>query len=178
MRPLLESDQLQKAIAQFAQTITEKYEGHSLMIVAILDGSLLFMADLIRQLKLPVQIATIHAKSYGQGTIREDLQIGFAHLPELKGKEVLLLDDIYDTGHTLSATHSLIKAKEPASLASVVLLRKHGRQEVEYEPDYHLFDINDEFVVGYGLDYRGDFRNLPYVAIMEPGDVLRQAQLR
>jgi hypoxanthine phosphoribosyltransferase len=114
----------------------------------------------------------VQARSYRAGaTTPGALAINPDFAPDLKGRHVLVLDDIFDTGHTLSKLVAQIERLEPLSLRTAVLLRKAGRQEVDFHPDFVAFDIPDEFVVGYGLDYHDLYRNLPYLATLEPHEI-------
>jgi hypoxanthine phosphoribosyltransferase len=129
----------------------------------------MFMADLVRQLGLPSRIGFIQASSYrGATTTPGHLTIVPGLVPDVSNRHVLLLDDILDTGHTLTKVIQHVRSLQPASLRVAVLLRKRGRQQVPLEPDYCGFEIPDRFVVGYGLDYNDEYRQLPYVAVLEP----------
>ena len=117
-------------------------------------------------------VGVVQASSYrGSSTVRGPLVLNSDLMPDIADRDVLLIDDIYDTGHTLVETIALLDDMRPTSIRSAVLLRKHGRQEVTYEPDYVAFNIPNEFVVGYGLDYEDAYRDLPYVAALEPSDL-------
>lgn len=168
MKVLISSEQIQKRVAELAEKIVGDYGEQPLTIVGVLTGSLMFLADLVRRLEKPIRIGLIQASSY-RGTATEPgrLQIGPELLPELQGRHVLLLDDILDTGQTLSHLLNHVRRLEPASLKIAVLLRKLGRQQTPLEPDYCGFEIPDRFVVGYGLDYNDQYRNLPFVAELE-----------
>jgi len=121
----------------------------------------------VRRLDLPLRIGLIQASSYrGATTIAGELQIGAEILADVRGRHVLLLDDILDTGHTLGTLVHRMHDRGALSVKTAVLLRKKGRQEVKIEPDYCGFEIPDAFVVGYGLDYDDDYRHLPYVAVL------------
>jgi hypoxanthine phosphoribosyltransferase len=176
VKPLLTEDQIRQGIARLADRISAQYRGETLTIVGILTGSIVLLADLIRRLDLPVRLGFAHASSY-RGTARrpETLRLDTNWLPDIAGSHVLLVDDIFDSGRTLSAILTQLRAREPLSLRSAVLLRKVGRQEVDVQPDFVGFDIPDVFVVGYGLDYNGLFRNLPHIAAMESGDAEGEA---
>lgn len=172
MKQVLSSDQVRDGVRQLAEQLTEVYGQRPLTIVAILTGSLVFLADLIRQLEMPLRVALIQASRYRTPDApREDLKIVDSILPKLKDRDVLVIDDIFDTGHTLVEVLAQLLSHEPASIRSAVLMRKIGRAEVPIEPDFVMFEIPDEFVVGYGLDYEDRFRNLPYVAALEPEDL-------
>ena len=172
MKQLLTSNQIREGVQKLATRLTEIYAGRPVTIVAILTGSLVLLADLIRQLEMPLRVAMIQANRYRTpDEPREGLQLSDALLPNLKDRDVLVIDDIFDTGHTLVEVLAEILKQEPASLRSAVLMRKTGRSEVPIQPDIVMFEIPDEFVVGYGLDYEDRFRNLPYVAALEPDDL-------
>ena len=141
-------------------------------IVGVLTGSLVFMADLIRHLEMPLRLGFLSASSYRGSTSRGSLEVNSGLMPDVTDRHVLLLvDDIFDTGHTLSNLIQLMRDSRVASVRSAVLLQKLGRCEVDYVPDVVGFDIPDEFVIGYGMDYKDVFRNLPYVATLEPHEV-------
>jgi hypoxanthine phosphoribosyltransferase len=135
------------------------------------------MADLIRMIDVPMRVGVLQASSYrGATTTRGDLAINSELMLDISGRDVLLVDDIFDTGHTLVSVLDKMRDFRPASLRSAVLLRKKARQEVDYDPDFVAFDIPDEFVVGYGLDYEDMYRNLPYLAALEAVDIARHTQ--
>ena len=130
------------------------------------------MADLIRVLDLPLRVGVLQTSSYrGATTTRRELAINSEWLLDVRDRDVLLVDDIFDTGHTLQGVVEKMRELGPASVRSAVLLRKKDRQEVDYEPDFVAFDIPDEFVVGYGLDYGDMYRNLPYLAALDADDI-------
>jgi hypoxanthine phosphoribosyltransferase len=167
---LLDETRLRHGIEKLAADITSIYGDHPLTIVGIMTGSIILMADVVRLLEMPLRVGVVQTSSY-QGTERRKLKINAEMMPDITGRDVLLLDDIFDTGHTMAEVISLMHQLEPASLRSAVLLSKTGRQQVDLKPDFVVFDIPDEFVVGYGLDYEDEYRNLPYVAALEPADI-------
>ena len=172
MKTLLTKEQLHEGVVRIAGAITACYEGRPLTVIGVLTGSVVIVADLIRLIDLPVRIGMIAASSYrGATTTRGELTIDDGLMIDIEGRDVLLVDDIFDTGHTLVQVLDKMRTYDPASLRSAVLLRKHGRQEVDFEPDFVGFDIPDEFVVGYGLDYNDMYRNLPELAVLEAGDL-------
>lgn len=174
MKTLLSKEDLHDGVTRMADKIAACYENRQLTIVGVLTGSVVLMADLIRVLDLPMRVGVLQASSYrGATTTRGDLVINSELMLDVSGRDVLLVDDIFDTGHTLARTIEKMGEFGPTSVKTAVLLRKHGRQEVEYEPDFVAFDIPDEFVVGYGLDYEDMYRNLPYLAALEPDDIVR-----
>jgi hypoxanthine phosphoribosyltransferase len=160
-----------------AQQIAALYADRQLTIVGVLTGSVVLMADLIRLIDLPMRVGVLQASSYrGATTTRGELVINSELMLDISGRDVLLVDDIFDTGHTLVRVLEKMRDFEPTSIRSAVLLRKHGRQEVEYQPDFVAFEIPDEFVVGYGLDFEDMYRNLPYVAALEAADIARHKE--
>lgn len=165
---LLTEPQIQRRVRELGQQIEADYQGKPLTIVAVLTGSLILLADVIRQMHLPLRVALLQASSYkGATTTPGALLINEAFLPDVEGRDVLLLDDILDTGHTLATLVERLRRQGAHSVRTAVLLRKLGRQVVHLEPDYCGFTIPDAFVVGYGLDYNDDYRHLPYVAVLD-----------
>lgn len=155
-----------------AREISECYQGRQLTIVGVLTGSIVLVADLIRLIELPMRVGVIQARSYrGATTERGELAIHDELMLDISDRDVLLVDDIFDTGHTLVRVIERMHSFRPRSVRSAVLLVKEGRQEVEAEPDFVAFRIPDEFVVGYGLDYGDMYRNLPYLAALDPTDI-------
>jgi hypoxanthine phosphoribosyltransferase len=155
----------QKVIADFA----EEQESRELLVVGILTGALVFMADLLRRVPMPLQIETLSVASYHGGTESSGV-VKFldAKLPEVDGRRVLLIDDILDTGRTLKAVKEKLLQMGAASVRTAVLLSKEKERAEEVEADYVGFEMGDEFVVGYGLDYEGRYRNLPFVGVLKP----------
>jgi len=174
MRVLLSKDDLHDGVMRMAEEIAACYEDRQLTIVGVLTGSVVLMADLIRVIELPMRVGVLQASSYrGATTTRGELVINSELMLDISGRDVLLVDDIFDTGHTLVQVLEKMREFGPTSIRSAVLLRKHGRQEVDYKPDFVAFDIPDEFVVGYGLDFEDMYRNLPYLAALEADDIAR-----
>ena len=168
MKVLIPADEIQRRVADLAKQIAIDYHDRAVTIVGVLTGSLIFLADLVRHLDLHLRIGLIQASSYrGETTTPGALMVGPELLPDVRGRHVLLLDDILDTGQTLSRLVSHLQSLDVASLRTAVLLRKQGRQQIGLEPDYTGFDIPDAFVVGYGLDYNDEYRHLPYLAILK-----------
>jgi hypoxanthine phosphoribosyltransferase len=175
VKQILSADQVRDGVRQLAEKLTGVYGERPITIVAILTGSLVLLADLIRQLAMPLRVAVVQAHRHRTPDVpREGLVIADALVPNLKDRDVLVIDDIFDTGHTLVEVLAQLLTHEPASLRSAVLMKKAGRSEVPIVPDYVMFEIPDEFVVGYGLDYEDRFRNLPYVAALEPEDLAQE----
>jgi hypoxanthine phosphoribosyltransferase len=178
MKTLFSREQLHEGVSAMAGKIADCYEDQHLTIVGVLTGSLVLVADLIRLLDLPMRVGVIAASSYrGATTTRGELSVNDELMLDIRGRDVLLVDDIFDTGHTLVKVMEKMREYEPTSLRSAVLLRKHGRQEVVAEPDFVAFNIPDEFVVGYGLDYEDMYRNLPFLAALEEADLVEHARV-
>lgn len=175
MKVLLSEQRVRDEVERMAREVNQRCEGRPLTIVGVLTGSLVLLADLIRLLEMPLRVGVVQASSYRSGTEREELFINADWVLDIKQRDVLLVDDIFDTGHTLVKVLELMEQLGPQSIMSAVLLRKQGRQEVDCQPDFVGFDIPDEFVVGYGLDYRDEYRNLPYVATLEPSDLVEES---
>jgi hypoxanthine phosphoribosyltransferase len=172
VKQILSPDQIHTGVRELAEKLSTVYCQRPITIVAILTGSLVLLADLMRQLAMPLRVALIQASRYrGPAEPRAGLVINDGLLPNLEGREVLVIDDIFDTGHTLVEVLGQLVPHRPASIRTAVLMRKTGRSEVAVQPDHIVFEIPDEFVVGYGLDYEDRFRNLPYVAALEPEDL-------
>jgi hypoxanthine phosphoribosyltransferase len=165
---LIPAEQIRDRVGELARQIVEDYRTRRpVTIVGVLTGSVMFLADLVRHLDMPVRIGLIQASSYrGAVTRPGELHVDPGLLPDVRGRHVLLLDDILDTGQTLSHLVRHMKGLGCASLRVGVLLRKRGRQQVPFEPDYCGFDIPDAFVVGYGLDYNDEYRHLPYIGVL------------
>lgn len=172
MKTLLDSETLRDGVRQMATDISDCYAGQPLTIVGILTGSVVLLADLIRLLDMPLRVGVVQASSYRGGTTRGRLTINAEMMPDIRGRDVLLVDDIFDTGNTLVEVIALVRRLEPHTVRSAVLLRKLGRQEVDFAPEFVGFEIPDAFVVGYGLDYQDEYRNLPYVAALESRDLV------
>jgi hypoxanthine phosphoribosyltransferase len=173
MEILITAEEIQDRVKELAREIRKAYPPDlPLTVVGVLTGSLVFLADLIRQIDRPLQIGLIQASSYRGNAIRPgELRIRDELLPDIRGRHLLLLDDILDTGYTITRLVDHLWAKEAASVKTCVLLRKIGRQEVPFEPDYIGFPIPDQFVIGYGLDFNDDYRHLPYIAILPAASV-------
>jgi len=168
VRVLIPEDEILKRVELVAGQIGRAYEGQPLTIVGVLTGCLVFLADLIRRLDLPLRIALVQASSYrGATTKGGELHIQDDLLPDLKGRHILLIDDILDTGRTLKHMVDHLRNLGTASVRTAVLLRKKGRQVVAIEPDFVGFEIPNEFVVGYGLDYDDEYRNLPFIGVLD-----------
>ncbi len=167
---LVSEEQLQAKVAELGAQISADYEGRDLLLVSILKGAVVFMADLMRAVTIPCAIDFMVVSSYGGANtsstglvkIIKDLD------QDLSGKDVLIVEDILDTGITLSHLMPMLQMRRPNSLRLCTILSKPSRRKADIEPDYCGFEVPDEFVVGYGLDYDEKYRNLPYVGVLKP----------
>ena len=164
---LIEEDALKTRVAELGATITEDYRGRDLLLVGVLKGAVFFMADLMRRIELPCEVDFMAISSYGAGVdssgvvrILKDLDVS------IEGRNVLVVEDIVDSGLTLSYLVRLLQARRPASIEICALLAKPERQENEVACRYVGFEIPNRFVVGYGLDFAERFRNLPYIGVL------------
>jgi hypoxanthine phosphoribosyltransferase len=168
-RVLLDETTILSRLDSLAGQITRDYRGKDLMVVAILNGSIIFSADLLRRIPLPLQIDGWRVSSYAGTESTGQITFGQTAVADLRGRHLLILDDILDTGLTLSAVRDHLQNTSGAlSIKTCVLLRKQVKRIHEIEADYVGFDIPNEFVIGYGLDYNEKYRNLPYVGILTP----------
>ena len=166
MQVVISEDRIREGVADLARRIDADYDGKNLTVLGVLTGSIIFLADLIRQIDHPLQVGLLQASSYrGDAKSPGELMVNSAFLPDVRGRDVLLLDDIFDTGTTLAALLEKVRELQPHSVRSAVLLWKEGRQKVEITPDYHCFKIPNLFVVGYGLDFNDEYRNLPFIGV-------------
>jgi len=166
-RILIHEEQIRKRVLELAREISRDYKGRDLVIVALLNGTVLFLADLIRHLALPLRLDFIGVSSYGQGTRSGELVFTKELRLEMRGRHVLLVDDILDTGRTLRRVSAVVRALKPRSLKVCVFLDKKARRTEKVHADYVGFEIPDYFVVGYGLDFAERYRNLPFVGVLQ-----------
>jgi hypoxanthine phosphoribosyltransferase len=169
-RTLFHEQTILRRLDELGAEITRDYDGRDLTVVAVLNGSILFVADLVRRIQLPLRLDCIGVSSYHGGTESSGV-VTFDQdsLPAVEGRHVLILDDILDTGRTLHAIRDRLSREAGAlSVRICVLLRKAKPRAAELEADYVGFDIADEFVVGYGLDYMEKYRNLPFIGVLKP----------
>jgi len=167
-RVLLTEEQLHRRVMELGAQIERDFNGRDLVIVALLNGTVLFLADLIRHLSLPLRLDFIGVSSYGAGTESGQLVFTKELRLDVRGRDVLLVDDILDTGRTLKRVSEKILTLGPREIKSCVLLDKPDRRTETVSADYVGFTIPNEFVVGYGLDFAERFRNLPYVGVLKP----------
>ena len=167
---LVSEEQLKAKVAELGAQISRDYAGKNLVLVSILKGSVVFMADLMRAVSIPCNIDFMVVSSYGgSNTTTSGLVKIIKDLDgDLSGKDVLIVEDILDTGVTLSNLVPMLKMRSPNAVKSSTILDKPSRREADIQPDYEGFQVPDEFVVGYGLDYDEKYRNLPYVGVLKP----------
>lgn len=166
-KPFLTVDQIQKKVRELADQITEDYGQKNLLAVGILKGAFVFFSDLVRVIRVPLVVDFIIASSYVKTNTSGEVRISYDITEDVANKDVLLIEDIVDTGITLNYIRERILMKGPRSLRICTFLDKAGRREVQVPLDYVGFPIPNEFVVGYGLDYDNKFRNLPYISIFK-----------
>ncbi len=168
-RVLISDEQIKEKIKQLGQMISDDYRNSdNLLLVGVLKGAVLFMADLIRNIDIPLQIDFMAVSSYGSSTQSSGVVRILKDLDEtVEGKDLLIVEDIMDSGLTLSYMCNILKSRKPASLKICALLDKPNRRKVDLNVDYLGFEIPDHFVVGYGLDYAEKYRNLPYICVLK-----------
>jgi len=166
---LFSEQRLAEIVAEMGKTISRDYADKDLMLISVLKGSLIFMADLMRSITIPCSIDFLSVSSYGTGTtttgevrILKDLDVS------IEGKDLLVVEDILDSGMTLQFLLKNLTSRKPASVRLCTLLDKPERRRVEIIPDYVGAQVPDEFIVGYGLDYAEKYRNLPYIGVLKP----------
>lgn len=165
---LVTEEELNKIAHRLGAEITEDYAGKKLLIIGVLKGSIYFLTDLSRYIDLPCNIDFIQASSYGSSTVSSgEIKIIKDTYEDLTGYDVLLVEDILDTGRTLKYIHDLLSKRNPESISVVTLLDKPARRAVDIYADYVGVDVPDAFVVGYGLDYDQFYRNLPYIGVLK-----------
>ncbi len=165
---MLSEEQILARVKELAAQLDRLYEGRTPVVVCILKGSALFFADLIRNMKTSLTIDFMGVSSYGNGTKSSgELKITKDLSTDIQNRDVLIVEDIVDSGNTLYKLKRLLLDRRPASVNIVTLLDKPQRREVPMEPEYTGFVIEDEFVIGYGLDYAEEYRNLPYVGVLK-----------
>jgi hypoxanthine phosphoribosyltransferase len=166
-RVLFDGPAIHTRLDEMAAQITADYPRGELTVIAILTGSVMFVSDLLRRIPLPLKLDCLSVASYqGKTTTSGEVMIRESGVPEIAGRHVLILDDILDTGHTLAAVRKRVQAGNPRSVRVCVLLSKKKRRVRHVHPDYIGFEIEDEFVVGYGLDFMERYRNLPYIGVL------------
>lgn len=168
-RILVNQDAIQKRVAELAAAITRDYQEKELTIIALMKGSIVFLADLLRLIPLPLRLEIIPVSSYHGGIVSSGMvTLQSVPLPDITDRHLLLIDDILDSGKTLKVLSEYLQTKEPASLRTCVLLHKTAKTTENITAHYVGFQIPDEFVVGYGLDYQEYYRNLPEIRALKP----------
>jgi hypoxanthine phosphoribosyltransferase len=167
-RILIGEEQLAKRIRALSHDIERDFRGREMVVVSLLNGTVMFLADLIRNLSLPLRLDFIGVSSYGSGTESGELVFTKELRLDVRGRDVLLVDDILDTGKTLHRVLGKLQALKPRRIRTCVLLNKAARRFEDVEADFIGFDIPDLFVVGYGLDFAERYRNLPFVGVLYP----------
>jgi hypoxanthine phosphoribosyltransferase len=166
---LIREEKLADKVWELGAKISRDYKGKNLMLVSVLKGSVVFMADLMRAIELPLQVEFMNVSSYGSGTKTSGVVRIVKDLDNpIEGYDLLLVEDILDSGKTLSYLKEILEARNPSSIAIATLLDKPERRQVNIRADYIGFTIPDDFVVGYGLDFGEKYRNLPYVGVLKP----------
>ncbi|MFD0698924.1 hypoxanthine phosphoribosyltransferase [Paenibacillus sp. GCM10027628] len=166
---LYSEEQIQNKIKELGEQLSSDYEGKNPLVICVLKGAFIFMADLVKQIRVPLELDFMAVSSYGQSTkssgvvkIIKDLDV------PVEGRHILIVEDIIDSGLTLSYLIDVLERRNAKSISVVALFNKPARRTVELEPDYSGYELPDEFVVGYGLDYAEKYRNLPFIGILKP----------
>lgn len=167
---LLTEEQIKTRIKELGEELTREYAGKDPVIVGVLKGVVIFYSDMVREIKVPCQFDFMWISSYAGTNSTGNMVVKRDVSADIKGRHVLILEDIYDTGNSLDYTYKHLLSKEPASLKICTLLDKPERRKegITLQPDYTGFVIPNKFVVGYGLDYNEHYRNLPYVGVLKP----------
>src|ERR687887_285777 len=166
-RVLFDEPAIHRRLDEIAAQISNDYRERELTVIAVLHGSLMFVADLLRRIPLPLKLECLSVASYhGKSQTSGNVIFKEITLAEVAGSDVLIVDDILDSGHTLAAVRETLETAKPRSIRVCVLLSKKKQRAREVDTDYVGFEIEDEFVVGYGLDFRERYRNLPYIGVL------------
>ncbi len=166
---LITREQIETRVKELASEIDAEYEGKNPLMICVLKGSVLFFADLIREMKIPLSIDFMAISSYGGGTRSSGEVKMIKDLDRMiEGKHVIIVEDIVDSGYTIQYLKRILEGRAPASLKVCTLLDKPSRREVEVKPDFTCFEVDDLFVVGYGLDFDQNYRNLPEIGVLKP----------
>jgi hypoxanthine phosphoribosyltransferase len=175
-RVLFDEPAIHRRLDDIAGQISNDYRERELTVIAVLHGSLMFVADLLRRIPLPLKLDCLSVASY-HGEAQSSGNVVFKEItaPDVAGRDVLILDDILDSGHTLAAIRETLETAKPNSIRICVLLSKKKQRAREVDTDYVGFEIEDEFVVGYGLDFRERYRNLPYIGVLRK-ELLEQSR--
>ena len=165
---LISEEEIRRRVGELASQVESDFAGRDLVVVGLLTGTLMFLADLVREIDLPLRLDFIGVSSYGNGTESCKLMFTKELKLDVANRDVLLVDDILDTGKTLRAVINKLGGMTPRQIRTCVLLSKKARREYDIPADYIGFEISDEFVVGYGLDYAEKYRNLRHIGILKP----------
>lgn len=172
---LLTKEEIAARVSEMGKQISDDYQGRDIVVIVLLKGAAWFATDLTRAINLPLRVDFMVASSYGNSTSTSgNVKVKLDLSESIAGKDVLLVDDIIDSGVTFAAISDMLRLNRPASLKTVALCDKAERRVNGLEADYVGFKIPDEFVVGYGLDYAGDYRNLPYIGVLKPAVYARK----
>ena len=174
---LITEEQIARRVKVLARQIEKDFRGHDLVVVSLLSGTVMFLADLIRHLNMPLRLDFIGVSSYGSGTESGELVFTKELRLDVRGRDVLLVDDIMDTGKTLSRVLPKLQALKPRRIKTCVLLDKPSRRVEKIQADYRGFSIPDKFVIGYGLDFAEKYRNLPFIGVLHP-HIYKEAEER
>ena len=169
LKGLITEEELRECVKKLGEQISRDYQGKNLLMVSVLKGSVVFMSDLMRSITIPAQIDFMSVSSYGSGVKTSGVVKIIKDLDQqLEGKDLLIVEDILDSGMTLSYLSQLLRARNPRSIRIATLLDKPERRTADIQADYYGFRVPDAFVVGYGLDYSEKYRNLPYIGVLKP----------
>jgi hypoxanthine phosphoribosyltransferase len=167
---LIDADEISNRIKELGERISEDYKGQELTIICVLKGGFIFCSDLVRRLNVPTRIEYIMLSSYGSGKVSSgEPKIELDITGSVEGKNILIVEDIIDTGNTVNFLEILLKQRKARSVKLAAMLFKPGKSRYNIKIDYLGFEIDDKFVIGYGLDYAGRYRELPYVGILNAG---------
>ena len=171
MKVLFSNEQISERVRELGMQITSDYRGSELLVIGILKGCFIFVSDLVRNIGLPVRIEFVRLSSYGcSDSPGSEVRIFDDTGDAVKGRHILIVDDIMDTGQSLTAFRKHLESKGPASVRICTMINKKYRRSQDIDPDYSGFTITDGFIVGYGLDFAEDYRALPEICVLEPGD--------
>ncbi len=161
---LISEEEISRRVKELGEQISSEYSGKEILLICTLKGAVIFASDLARSIKVPCELGFIKAKSYAGDHTTGSVDINFEDIPDIKGRHIIIVEDIIDTGLTLKKLSEYFWAKGPASMKICAFLDKPSRRKVDIKADYAGFEIEDHFVVGYGLDHNERFRNLPFIA--------------
>lgn len=164
---LFTKEQIAKRVAELGKEISDKYRGEEVLMVCVLKGSSVFYADLVRAMDIPVEFDFIHVSSYEGSVTTGEVKINKDLTVDIKGKNIVIVEDIIDTGVTMKALVPMLLARGPKSVSVCAMLDKPARRRVDFKGDYIGFEIPDEFVIGYGLDYAHKYRNIPEICVFD-----------